>query len=79
MNVPAELVRNVAVNVVEFGGERVFGLAVCVSISQGVKLTVPDIKVAGALIPHQLLFTFAVPALCARPMALAALLLTIRL
>jgi len=55
MNVAAELVRNVAVNVVELGTKIVLGLAACLSISQGVKPTAPDMRTAGAFVPHQLL------------------------
>ena len=79
MKVPAEFVKKEAVSVVEFGTKMVFGFAVCVSCSQGVKPTVPDINAAGAFVPHQLFATLAVPAVCAAPRALAALLLTMRL
>jgi hypothetical protein len=77
--VPAELTRNEAVRVAELVITTALGLAVLVSSSHGVKPTVPDIRAAGAFVPHQVFVTLIVPATRAAPRAVGALLLTMRL
>ena len=77
--VEAELVRNVAVSVVEEFIKTVFGLAEWRNISQGVKLTVPEISVAGVVFsPHQLFCAVMVPTTVVYALPVGAVLVTMR-